>query len=426
MGRIKMDDIERDIKESIEDPKPFDDVASLRDPEVEKEPIRLSEISAEKEKVSWIWDGFLCSGHKTLFSALWKSGKSTLIGHLLKAIEEKKPLAGQETKKSKVLILSEESEYIWSTRREEQELKSEDVWIFSKPLKTKLNFKQWEEFVIKISKFDEKEKIDLVIIDTISDFWSVYQENDASQTNMAIKPLDHLTDLGASVLLIHHFRKGGGSEFVASRGSGAISSAVDIIMEFRRLDLESPTDTKRVLKSISRFQETPREVVIELVDNVYYTRGTKQEVSKEAKLMKILLILEKAERALTAQDVVDNWDVESDGRAPNKRTIQRHIKTLIFDGRIIQDGEQRVGKIMAPTYTTSDKDSAPNRDGSVVSRYPRLNGGNEERQPKNEKARQATGQNSKVEANKGRHDTPNSSRDAKEDSYENVKKVFGV
>src|SRR5262245_33911461 len=48
--------------------------------------VYVSELSAEAAAVDFLWEGCVARGHLTLLSALMKAGKSTLLGHFLRAL----------------------------------------------------------------------------------------------------------------------------------------------------------------------------------------------------------------------------------------------------------------------------------------------------------------------------------------------------
>lgn len=318
-------------------------------------PKLISDLTLENAEVSWIWEGYLARGHLTLFSALWKSGKSTLVAQLLRAIQEGIRFAGQETIPCKVLILSEESESLWARRKEDLGLEIES-WVLCRPIKRRLNYEQWIRLLKESAKFCKEKEIDLLVIDTLSGFWNVADENNASFVASALLPINELLERNIAVMLVHHFRKSGGSEGTATRGSGALGSYADILIEFSRLDGENPNDKQRVLRNYSRFEETPAEVVIEMVDGEYVSRGTRAEVSKEKRTQYVLSILnESDEVGLTVNQIAENWNPDEHGRKPTKRTIRNYIDTLLVDGRVKQTGEMLVGKTKAPVYASIDK-----------------------------------------------------------------------
>src|SRR5262249_42417649 len=60
--------IESDRARIVFDPKPIRELGTAVPPE-------------------WVWPGSLARGHMTLFTGLWKAGKSALIGHLLRDLQ---------------------------------------------------------------------------------------------------------------------------------------------------------------------------------------------------------------------------------------------------------------------------------------------------------------------------------------------------
>lgn len=340
-----------------------------REEKLQKEmtPILLSELSEEYENINWVWEGFLATGHITLISALWKSGKTTLLTALFRAIEKQQLLASQQTHTSKILIVSEESKAMWYRRREDNELKL-PIWLISRPLNRKMSNREWEMFLGEIVKDCKEHEIKTVIIDTLSAFWPVQNENDASIVESALLPLNQLLKQNIAVLLVHHFRKSGGEEGTAARGSGALGSHVDIMVDFKRMGEDDPSGTKRVLTGYSRFEETPREVVIDLVEGEYKTLGSRRELAMNNKIGTVLGILKEFPEGLTADGVYDNWHDDLNVKRPkSKRTVQRYLKDLLNRANIKLSGEKSVGKTTAPIYrlthdSTSSYSSVLSRD----------------------------------------------------------------
>lgn len=316
-------------------------------------PLLLSQLSQDENPVEWVWEGFLAKKHLTLLSALWKAGKTTLITNLLKVIQEEGSLAGQKTHKAKVLILSEESNAMWSRRRDEHNI-TLPVWILSRPIRQKLGYKEWVTLLEQTSQFCKENEIDLFIIDTLSAFWSVDNENDAARVSGALLPLNHLLDKNIAVLLVHHFRKSGGDEGTASRGSGALGAGVDIMAEFSRLDGTDPHCTQRVIKTYSRFEESPKEVVIDYVDDEYITIGTKADVKRAEKLDAVSKALVDYPDGVTISDLHEKWNVEELGKAPSRRTLQRHLSDLVGQGTVVIIGTVKIKGGNTPLYKLTE------------------------------------------------------------------------
>ncbi|HZE87642.1 MAG TPA: AAA family ATPase [Methylomirabilota bacterium] len=313
------------------------------------QPKLLSELSSERLSVSWIWEGFLARGHKTLISALFKAGKSTWIGLLLKAIEHGTEFLGLRTIPCNILIFTEESEYQWVTRRDELNLQSQ-IYILSNPLKSKLSYMDWVHWLEWVKKFCKEKEIGLVIIDTISEFWSVNDENKAPEVTQVLMPLNYLTEDDIAVLLVHHFRKSGGTQGTAARGSGALASKVDILVDFTRYE-DSEETTKRRLSCLSRFEETPRELVIDYINGDYIVLGNSAEVREKEKLAELLATFEAYPNGFTVKEVWENWDTFIQGKKPSKRTIQRYIARLIDAKQIEKVEDKEINGKLVPFYS---------------------------------------------------------------------------
>ncbi|AMV25484.1 hypothetical protein VT84_13885 [Gemmata sp. SH-PL17] len=227
-----------------------------------------SELAAPPKADDWIWEGYLPRGAVALLSALWKAGKTTLLSHLLRACGDGGTFLGKPLKASKVLYVSEEGERHWVRRRDTLGL-NDNVGFYLQPFPTRPLQAGWLGFVSQLKADVENHAFDLVVFDTLAKLWPVQEENDASAVDAALMPLWEVTRAGAGVLLIHHLRKSGGQEYTGSRGSGALSAFPDILIELTRFDAADAKDRKRVLRAKGRYEETPDELVIELVNGEY-------------------------------------------------------------------------------------------------------------------------------------------------------------
>lgn len=325
------------------------DIPGLGTNTISYTPLLLSQLSSDENPVEWVWEGFLAKKHLTLLSALWKAGKTTLITNLLKVMQQEGSLAGQKTHKANVLILSEESGTIWARRRDEHNI-TLPVWILSRPIRRKLGYNEWVALLEQTSWFCKENEIDLFIIDTLSAFWSVDNENDAARVSAALLPLNHLLDKNIAVLLVHHFRKSGGDEGTASRGSGALGAGVDIMAEFSRLDSTDPHCTQRVIKTYSRFEESPKEVAIDYVDDEYITIGTKADVKRTERLEAVSKALVDYSDGVTISDLHDKWNAEDLGKVPSRRTLQRYLSDLVNQGIVVIIGTVKIKGGNTPLY----------------------------------------------------------------------------
>lgn len=275
----------------------------------------FNELQMPEKADEWIWKGYLPRAGIVLMSALWKAGKTTLMSHLLKALGSDCDFLGQTIKASKVLYVSEEAVQHWVKRRDQLGIGNYAA-LYSQPFMNKTTMDQWQEFILQLKMDVETHGFDLVVIDTLAKMWPVRDENNSVDVDSALMPLHQITKAGAGVLLIHHMRKSGGAEYTGSRGSGALSAFPDIVMEMVRFDALDMRCNKRILKAKGRYDETPDELTIELVNGNYQaiittttTTGVKSEgqkltVTGDSEEARVLSILTKSpDPWLTADEI---------------------------------------------------------------------------------------------------------------------------
>jgi hypothetical protein len=92
----------------------------------------------------------------------------------------------------------------------------------------------------------------------------------------ALAPLQRLAARGLAVLALHHPAKRNKGDGPTGRGRGALLGCADILIEMRWYRRPTDADRRRRLLGLSRFDETPRELVIELnaEGTDYLARGT--------------------------------------------------------------------------------------------------------------------------------------------------------
>lgn len=303
------------------------------------QPVPLSQIG-ENGSVTWLWQGFLAVEHLTLFTGLWKAGKTTLLAYLLRECERGGDLAG-DVEAASVLVVSEETAVLWERRRDRLRLK-DHIHVVRRPFVCRPSLVQWCDFITRLTRLVEERGYGLVVFDTLAAFWPVEDENDSVKVMAALRPLLALAEAGTAVLLIHHPRKGDGTEGQASRGSGALPAFADIIIELRRYAPKSKTDRRRVLTSYGRFDETPPEVVIELDSDRYRTVGTRRNATQEDRQEVISGLLPSHGPGVTPEEVRGAWPVNGVPK-PAKRTVDLDLKDGVAKGRWTESGAGKKG-----------------------------------------------------------------------------------
>jgi len=250
--------------------------------------------------VPWWWYGYAAPGVITLLVGLWKAGKTTLLSHLLAATHRGGSVGG-EVLPINVLVVSEESQGKWIQRRDQLGIADNVYFLPGSPFgNVRPSQDQWEQFTQAVARTVQKQRLHAVIIDPWQSFSPCQDENNSMDMMAALLPLRNITEAGASVLLVHHPGKAETSEGRASRGSGALPGFVDVIIELRRYAPNDLEDTRRVLAGLSRFDETPREVVLELTADGYRTLGSKSEVKAQDQAYEDWGAVEEAKGAILA------------------------------------------------------------------------------------------------------------------------------
>lgn len=302
-------------------------------------PIPASQLKAGPD-TAWIWQGFLGRGAITLMSALWKAGKTTLLSHLLKQMQQGGQFCGLELSQGTVLYVTEESEGRWAKRRDKL-LLADHVEFLIRPFPGKPRWNRWHEFLDYVISLQTEQPRDLIVFDTLANLWPVRDENDASQVQSALMPLHRIVETSASLLLVHHTRKGDGLEATSSRGSGALTAFVDTIVELRRFHREDREDRRRVLTAYGRDEETPDELVIELTElDGYVPQGRRRDAAAQELAAAIAAVLPSSPPGMTFDEIVDA--LPGDTKPRRKRvfeTLQRGVDSLCWQ----QAGEGRRG-----------------------------------------------------------------------------------
>jgi AAA domain-containing protein len=202
------------------------------------------------------------------------------------AIAQERPFLGFVTTKAPVLILAlEEHRRAVLRRLKRFGCKPYDP-VYVRTVSTKDSVATRNA----IRDFVVAHKIGLVVIDTLSRFWTVENENDNAQVQHALDPwIDFAHGLDVAVLLVHHTKKtanGNGGRDI--RGGSTIFGTVDqaLILSKPRKHKNAPPPPKnqRILDIVGRYgEESPDQLRLEL-DGAEYrvvkVVGGAEEVAK--------------------------------------------------------------------------------------------------------------------------------------------------
>lgn len=300
---------------------------------------RLRDIQVPRVDIDWLWQGYLAAGSITLLTSQWKSGKTTLLSILLDRLKAGGTLADLPVKPARAAVVSEETAQQWLQRGQKFDL-ADHVHFLCRPFLTQPSHADWLGLIAHLAELRQHEGIDLAVIDSLAAFLPG-TENSATSILKALAPLQRLTPLGLSLLILHHPRKGKSPGGQASRGSGALTAFVDILIEMEYLEGPGIDDRRRQLHAYSRFEQTPRDLIIELnaAGTDYLTHGTLWDVEFAASWEVIAGILGQADTKLNRLEILEGWPV--DLVKPPESTLFRWLARAVSEARVLQTGQGR-------------------------------------------------------------------------------------
>lgn len=286
-------------------------------------------------KADWLWQGFLARGAVTLLTSQWKTGKTTLLSVLLARMHSGGSLAGLAVSPASVAVVSEESPVHWQSRRERLDF-GPRARLACRPFTGKPDAALWQSLIEALAQPWEGQPADVVVLDTLSAFLPRGGESHADLMLNLLRSLERLTAQGQAVLLLHHPRKGVSRQGQAARGTGSLTSYVDISIEMTTVSKAS-ADRRRRLAAYSRFEATPRELYLELDEaGCDYAVVNEPLADKVVADLDFLIDLVRMhERQLTRKQI---WSLWPEPGRPSEVTLWRWLDRLVADGRLVQFG----------------------------------------------------------------------------------------
>jgi hypothetical protein len=290
--------------------------------------------SAATAQGAWLWQGFLAPGATTLLVSQWHCGKSTLVSILLAKLQSGGSFLGLPLEAGRIAVISEESPEIWDGRAKKLAY-SDHVGLLIRPFPARPRTPDWHHLIDRIIDQHTRREIRLLVIDPLSHYLAGSENNAASVLDFMM-PLQRLTTLGLSVLLLHHPKKGRIIPGQAARGSGALSSFADIYIEKFFVRRRDRSDRRRRLQAYSRYAQTPQQLVIELnaEETDYRVPGDLLEMNSSWSRLEALLA--SAPHKFTRQEIAERW---TDGRPPDGRQLIRWLEEAVSQGLLHKDGD---------------------------------------------------------------------------------------
>ena len=265
------------------------------------------------------------------------AGKTTFLMAMSRKVLGGLDFMGEPTRQTPVVYLTEQPRSsLREALRRADLLDREDFRIlrYSDTIGT-----PWPRVVEAAAKECKRVGAKLLVVDTLPQFAGIRddEENSTGAALEALEPIQAVVAMGTAVVVIRHDGKADRNVGDSARGASQWSGVPDIIISVRRGEGNS-SPTVRVLHTISRLDETPDKLVIDLQGGEYVSLGTETRVAilvaKEALLSGAPI---SEESAVDANKLIE----EADGVKPT--VGNQAISELVQEGKLLRRGAGKRG-----------------------------------------------------------------------------------
>jgi predicted transcriptional regulator len=272
-------------------------------------------LKGEGVQTPWLVPGYVSLGALTLWSGWPKVGKSTLIFALISALQEGTLFLGLPAKRTGVLLLTEERRGTLASKVERWSLNGSVHHL----RRQQALGESWAGVVHGATAYCHEKGLGVLIVDTFSEWARIANENEAGEVLASIALLQEAAATDLAIGIVSHQRKSPGRFGEAVRGSNALTGAVDIIVELERSQsFRDPS--MRVLRAVSRYEETPEDLVVALTETGYEVRGDSEHAQSDEDRRRVLEAIREAGSSST-KDIAELTGL------PNA-TVSRHTAAL--------------------------------------------------------------------------------------------------
>jgi DnaB-like helicase N terminal domain/AAA domain len=288
------------------------------------------------QEVAWIAKGLVAKGSITELGAKVKAGKTTLVLEMVRAVLDGERFLDLPTVKTAIVYLTEQPSTSFRQSMNRAHLLGRED--FHSLFFSETYGLAWPQVAAAAFAQCKRVGAGLLVIDTLSQFAGLTgdRENNSGDALEAMLPLQQGVADGTGIVLVRHERKSGGDVGDSGRGSSAFAGAVDIVLSLRKPEGNSPKN-RRLLQSLSRFTETPNDLLIELTDAGYILLGERRETALKDAKDAIFRIAPRVEaEAIGLEDITKAAEL-------TRPTAQRAIDELVRDGQLIRNGKGKRG-----------------------------------------------------------------------------------
>jgi hypothetical protein len=263
-----------------------------------------------------------------------KDGKTTFILLGIKALRGAEHFLDLPTKPVPVLYLTEQTKRSFRDKLNAVDIvEGDDFHVF---FVTDYHGWDWPDICQVVREECQTLSVGLLVIDTLSKWAKITDENDAGEALRVVGPLQIIAEDNVAVVTLRHAGKGStdGADVVdAGRGSSAFAGEFDICTVLSRAP-GGGHPNRRQLRSVAREDNVPPTLVIELNDGRYVAEGTAPNVEYRGARQFVLSRLPscEAEAMTEAQILTAAKDQFS------RSTLKRVLNGDRGEGGLMRDG----------------------------------------------------------------------------------------
>ncbi len=283
----------------------------------------------EGPSVDWVVPNWAASESITELSAKVKVGKTRLLLEMCREVTRGGVFLGQQVAPGGVLYLTEEGRSTFRTAMRRAGLTGDASFHYL--LRQEAMGLGWPEIMDRVAAHAHEINARLMVIDTLSNWAQLGgdDENSAGRALEAMRPVRTAATSGLAVVIGRHDRKSGGEVGDSGRGSGAISGECDVLYQLSRSNTPGH-ETRRVLTGISRFDDIPGEMILELQEGRYVSLGDATALEREqAKAFVLDTLPDSKELGMTEGEIIADA-----GERFSRSTVRRALGETCGEGLV--------------------------------------------------------------------------------------------
>jgi DNA polymerase I len=312
---------------------------------------QIKERSGKEAELHWICPLFMRAGEITLLAGESKrSGKTTLMMHMLKAVHDGAPFMGAPTQKTGALVLTEQGNNILEATAKAG-IRDDDQILIT-PYKD-VSKEEWDTLIERARLTCKVHDLGILVVDTLSAF-SKLRGSEENLSGEIIERMEAVLEAarvdGLHVCVLHHTGKDG-----EIRGSTAFQKDPDVIWVLKR-PVGDHQPNVRTLAGLGRYDAVNTTFNIALEGDGYVRLGSDKKIEYEkAKALLLKEVPEGEENAKRRTMVLEALEEEV-----SRSTLQRALEDLTDVGAVLERTQKGKGNpkvLWRPRRKTDDNDS---------------------------------------------------------------------